>query len=188
MATAAVTNTFVTGTTILAAAMNTNFSDLVGFLNTQVLHLDGSKAMVGALDMGSQRITNLAAPTADADAARRQDAEQQVTFTLGGDQKVGAQPFRWYPPYNITIIDCRLSVGTAPAGADLIWDVNKSGTTIYSTQANRPTVPAAANVGAATAPDVTSVLSTEYLHVDVDQVGSTTAGKDAVLVIRFRRA
>jgi hypothetical protein len=40
MATASVTNTFVTATKIMAAAMNTNFADLVGFLNGSVMHKD----------------------------------------------------------------------------------------------------------------------------------------------------
>jgi len=44
VATASVTNTFVTATTITAAAHNTNFSDLVTFLNSNVVHVDGSKA------------------------------------------------------------------------------------------------------------------------------------------------
>lgn len=58
MATASVTNTFVTDATILAAAHNTNFSDLVTFLNTSVVHRDGALAMTGPLNMGNQNITN----------------------------------------------------------------------------------------------------------------------------------
>lgn len=37
------------------------------------LRLDGSKTMTGALDMGSQRVTNVGAPAADDDAARKSD-------------------------------------------------------------------------------------------------------------------
>lgn len=70
MATASVTNTFVTATTINAGAFNTNFSDLVSFLNGSVLHLDGSKTMTGDLDMGTNKVSSLAAATADGDAIR----------------------------------------------------------------------------------------------------------------------
>lgn len=44
MSTAAVTYTFVPETTILSAEANTNFSDLVTFLNTDVMHRDASSA------------------------------------------------------------------------------------------------------------------------------------------------
>lgn len=70
MATASVTNTFVAGTSAVAAEVNTNFSDLVTFLNNSVIHKDGSKTMTGALDMGSQRITSVATGTATTDAPR----------------------------------------------------------------------------------------------------------------------
>lgn len=44
MATAAITYTFAAATTILSAEANTNFSDLVTFLNGSVMHLDASSA------------------------------------------------------------------------------------------------------------------------------------------------
>lgn len=44
MATAAITYTFVAGTTIESAEANTNFNDLVSFLNTSVMHRDASSA------------------------------------------------------------------------------------------------------------------------------------------------
>lgn len=39
------------------------------------LRLDGSKTMTGALDMGSQRVTNVGAPAAGDDAARKSDLD-----------------------------------------------------------------------------------------------------------------
>jgi len=47
MATAAVTNTFAAGTLIESAEANTNFQDLVSFLNTQAIHKDGTIAFTG---------------------------------------------------------------------------------------------------------------------------------------------
>ena len=71
MATASVTNTFVAAATASSAAVNTNFSDIVSFLNNSVVHVDGSKAMTGDLAMGSNKITGLATPTADTDGATK---------------------------------------------------------------------------------------------------------------------
>lgn len=78
-------------------------------------------------------------------------------------------------------------VNTAPTGAAVIVDVNKNGTTIYGTQANRPNINAgstSASVGAHTA---TTVTDGDYLTVDIDQVGSTVTGSDLVVVVRMQR-
>jgi hypothetical protein len=83
---------------------------------------------------------------------------------------------------NWTITSVRASVGTAPAGASIIIDVNKNGTTIFTTQANRPTIAAASNTsGKVTNMNITTIADGEYLTVDIDQVGSTTSGGDLTL-------
>lgn len=83
-----------------------------------------------------------------------------------------------------TIVGTRLMVGTAPTGADLVIDVNKNGTTIYTTQANRPTITAGSNGGGpGSAPDVTTLAAGDYLTIDIDQVGSTVAGSDLTVSI-----
>lgn len=83
-----------------------------------------------------------------------------------------------------TIVGTRLMVGTAPTGASLIVDVNKNGTTIYTTQGNRPSIAAASNAGGpGTAPDVTTLAAGDYLTVDIDQVGSSVAGSDLTVSV-----
>jgi hypothetical protein len=51
MATPAVTNTLANGTTVDADDLNENFADLVDFLDDDVVHVDGSKAMTGILTL-----------------------------------------------------------------------------------------------------------------------------------------
>lgn len=83
-----------------------------------------------------------------------------------------------------TIVGTRLTAGTAPAGAAIIVDVNKNGTTIYTTQANRPTIAAGTQTGGpGSAPDVTALSAGDYLSVDIDQVGSGTAGSDLTVSV-----
>jgi hypothetical protein len=83
-----------------------------------------------------------------------------------------------------TIVGTRLMVGTAPTGANLIVDVNKNGTTIYTTQGNRPSVVATQNAGGpGTTPDVTALVAGDYLTVDIDQIGSTIAGSDLTVSV-----
>jgi hypothetical protein len=89
---------------------------------------------------------------------------------------------------NYTLDSYTVSLGVAPTGTSVILDVNKNGTTIFTTQANRPTVAAGAVVGSVTPPDVTSFAPGDRITVDVDQVGSTFAGTNLVVVLRLRRS
>ena len=106
-------------------------------------------------------------------------------FTIPGTLFVGAGQTRWYAPRSLTISTVQVSVGTAPTGASVIFDVNKNGTTIFTTQGNRPTITSGSNSDLASVPDVTTLASGDYLTVDVDQIGSTVAGADAVVQIEF---
>jgi hypothetical protein len=83
-----------------------------------------------------------------------------------------------------TILSVRASVGTAPTGSSLIVDVNVNGTTIFTTQGNRPTIAIAGNTsGRITNMNITTVAAGSYLTIDIDQVGSTTSGSNLVVQI-----
>ena len=94
---------------------------------------------------------------------------------------------RWYNKsgQTKTIDKVFLYAETAPTGADLIADINLNGTTIFTTQANRPTVTAGANTATSGTPDTTSVADGDYITFDIDQVGSTVPGADILFVIYF---
>ena len=78
-----------------------------------------------------------------------------------------------------TINGVRASVGTAPTGASLIVDIKVNGTTIFTTQANRPTISAGSMTsGYVTNMNITSVAAGAYVTVDVAQVGSIIPGSD----------
>lgn len=85
------------------------------------------------------------------------------------------------------IIGAVAAVNTAPTGAAIICDVNKNGTTIFTTQGNRPTIAAGANATSAMpTPNVTALQPGDYLSVDIDQVGSNVAGSDLVVKVFYR--
>lgn len=107
----------------------------------------------------------------------------EISFSIPGTLTTGAGTMRWYFTGNVTITNVIASVGTAPTGASLIFDVNKNGTTIFSTQANRPTITANAFSDLSSTPNTTTFASGDYITVDVDQIGSTVAGADAVVRI-----
>jgi len=96
----------------------------------------------------------------------------------------GTQPF--IATRACVIAGVRAACGTAPTGASIKFDVNRNGTTIFTTQANRPEIAISAFVSAALAvPNVTTLAAGDVLTVDVDQIGSTIAGADATVVIEI---
>lgn len=111
---------------------------------------------------------------------------QTITLSRSGTLAVVAGSARFPVPFACTIVDVRTAVGTAPTGAAVLVDVNKNGTTVFTTQANRPSVAAAGNLSSAAVPDVVALAAGDYLTVDVDQVGSTVAGADLTVVLRVR--
>src|SRR6266508_1735517 len=94
---------------------------------------------------------------------------------------VGA--LRWYANRAITLVSVRASVGSAPVGAAVLVDVNKNGVTIFTTQANRPTIAAGTTTDLADAINITSLIAGDFLTVDIDQAGSSTPGAD--LTVQF---
>lgn len=77
-------------------------------------------------------------------------------------------------------------VGTAPTGSSVIIDVNINGTTIFTEQANRPTIAAGDfTSGAVTVMNVTTLSPGDYLTVDVDQIGSGAPGRDLTVLVRL---
>jgi len=70
--------TFVSGSAIRAADLNDNFTQnlyVIQEIDNNAIQTDGSKSMVGNLNMGSNRITNLATPVAGTDAVNRSFVE-----------------------------------------------------------------------------------------------------------------
>lgn len=109
-----------------------------------------------------------------------------LTFAQAGTLATGTGVGRARVEAPGVILGAEAMVNTAPTGASILVDVNKNGTTIYTTQASRVTVAAGANAGAqAGAPDVKAVAAGDYVTVDVDQVGSTVAGSDATVFVRY---
>jgi hypothetical protein len=158
---------------------------------SDAIRLDELAVPTASVALNSQKITGLATPTASGDAATKgytdtQDGGQAV-FGISGAVTVRTGAFRVYNDSGRTrtIRAVRASAGTAPTGATLIVDVNKGGTTIFGTQANRPTIAISGNTNKTTGMTVTTWADGEYLTVDVDQIGSTVAGSDLTVVVEW---
>jgi hypothetical protein len=84
-----------------------------------------------------------------------------------------------------TIVAVRISVGTAPATTAILVDVNVAGTTIFTTQANRPSIAVGQlSSGKKTNMDVTNWPAGSPLAPNIDQVGSATSpGADMIIQV-----
>lgn len=82
-------------------------------------------------------------------------------------------------PRQITIISFRMKCNTAPTGQDMIADIHLNGTTIWTTQANRPKILATEfDSSQKSDMEVTALANGDELKFDLDQVGNVAAGKD----------
>jgi len=89
-------------------------------------------------------------------------------------------------PENLTCLKVYINVKTAPTGCQLIVDVNLDGTTIFSTQANRPMITAGQKNAESGTPNVQSYNKNQILSIDIDQIGSTVAGADLIVEARCK--
>lgn len=93
------------------------------------------------------------------------------------DLTTGTGKVTWRMPYAFTVTAVRASVTTAPAGSTITVDINESGTSILSTKL---TIDAGEKTSttAATAAVISdsSLADDAEMTIDIDQVGSSTAG------------
>jgi hypothetical protein len=109
------------------------------------------------------------------------------TFSYSGTLATATGAHRLYNDDGATrtIQSVRASVGTQPTGASILVDVNLGGTTIFSTQSNRPTIAVSTSTDESGTPDTTAWTDGGYLTVDIDQIGSTVAGADLTVTVVY---
>lgn len=96
--------------------------------------------------------------------------------------------FSFAPSVAGTIDEVYLMAKTAP-GTDktLTVDVNKGGTTIFTTQENRPSLVDTATEATSGTPDVTTFVKNDIFTIDVDVSTATTAVADVIVLIRGKQ-
>ena len=105
-------------------------------------------------------------------------------FTVPGVISTGVGRARFYCPGAATLNRIRASVGSAPTGSDIIVDVNKNGTTVFTTQTARPKIFAGQTTATGT-PAITTIAQGDYITVDIDAVGSLFAGSDLTVQVEL---
>jgi hypothetical protein len=108
-----------------------------------------------------------------------------LSHFIAGNQSTGTLKFAWLAPQDGYFVDVRTKVGTAPASTALIVDVNKNGTTIFTSQAARPQIAAAGTSATSGAPAVTSFAKGDTISFDIDQIGTGTVGADLMVLVNY---
>ncbi len=110
-----------------------------------------------------------------------------VMWYIDGDLTIGnGKSAVVIMPFGMTVTDVDLKVKTAPTGQQLIVDINEQGSTIFST---RPEIDAAATREDGNhALSDTSLAAGAEITIDIDQVGSGTAGNGLTIMLKGVRA
>ena len=91
-------------------------------------------------------------------------------------------------PYAGTLLAVRASVNTAPTGSTLIVDINEAGSTLLSTKLSIDASETTSTTAATAAVISDSALADDAeITIDIDQVGSTVAGKGLKVYLKVRR-
>ena len=175
--------------------------DLTGITDGQIIKYDLSTTKLIAGDTASA-ISNLS----DVDLTGLADGDVLIYDSISGDwlpetPAVGSsQDLRWFIngalstgtsvgqsfiiSRSSTIVAVYIHCKTPGSSGSTIVDVNKNGTTIFTTQANRPELAYddADSVAKSGTPDVTSLVENDVVSIDIDQVG-TDASSLSVLVV-----
>lgn len=114
--------------------------------------------------------------------------KETLPFTMAGVVAASEGRLRFYVEDDCTIEQVRASLGVPAVGSNLVVDVNRNGTSIFSSTATQPTVVAGENTGVAVPDTTTDLVAGDYLTIDIDQIGATTPGSDLVVQIRVRRS
>ena len=103
--------------------------------------------------------------TAKVPTAQLRAVSQIITFAEAGIlvAQPGLTRFRF--PFAATITGVTAAIDTAPTGQAVIVDINKNGSTIFTTQANRPSIATGNNATSAVAtPNTTGVVAGRLLN------------------------
>ena len=142
---------------------------------TGVQGITGVQGLTGLGTTGLQGVTGV-------------PAIHQTIFSMEGALTVVSNPLRIYNASGIsrTISKVFIAVNTAPTGATAIAvDIHMDGTTIFTTQSNRPTITASNFTGVTTTIEVPTWADGSYLTMNVDAIGSTIAGSNLTVHVIY---
>ena len=128
---------------------------------------------------GNDKTATLTAATTG-DVLQLKGVEEVIIVALSDettDLATGTGKASFHMPFAMTLTKVKASVNTAPTGASIIVDINEGGSTIFSTQSNRPTIAASGTTANAAGINDANLADNALITFDIDQVGSSDKGK-----------
>lgn len=176
-------------------AENVNYTDLNGNFSTIYNEFNGSISndnIDASAAIEESKISFNTSTGHDHDGTDSKAIPKAIVFTVTGTLTTGTSVAPvLLSTGSLTISKAYVNVKTAPSGADLIVDIDKSSdngstwTSIWNTnQANRVKVADGSTSGTETSFDTTSLSESDLLRLNIDQVGSTTAGADLTVTVK----
>ena len=119
--------------------------------------------------------------------------EGQIMFTVPGTLSVGDDQAPWFicgVSSGLTLVETALAVKTAPSGSSISVDIALSGNcggswgSIYST---KPSIPGGSRCGGGGTFSTAYISKGTILRLDIDSVGSGTAGADITVSLRVKQ-
>lgn len=155
-------------------------------------------ALLGALNVEDGATNDLtpteivAAITANLGNANWQKGGEETLVVAVSDEAtaltVGAAKVTFRSPWPMTLSGVRASLNTAPVGSVLQVDVNVNGVSIFSTALTIDAAEKSSVTAAVPAVLATTIIPDDAeITIDIDTVGSTTAGKGLKVVLLGRR-
>jgi hypothetical protein len=156
------------------------------------VYTDGSIAATFKTD---NRISGVADPTGAQDVATKSyvdDLKVAISIAVSDEETdlaVGTSNITFRMPYAMTLTEVRASLNRAPGGSTLIVDINETASTILSTKLSID-IGEKTSTTAATAAVIsdTALADDAEITIDIDQIGSSDAGKGLKVTLIGTRA
>lgn len=118
-------------------------------------------------------------------------AYEEVELSFPGDLIAGTLSGRYQMPVDGTITEVFIVAPAPSTSGSITLDLNRAAsgslgtaTTLYTTQANRPTLTSGSYGASATLPDIVDLSAGDHLLADVD--GAGTNAQNVSLIVRYR--
>ena len=166
-------------------------SDVLGVSGSDITGVDANADRIVFWDDSASELTYLATvgPTFDGTTLRWPVELVIACSDESTNLTTGTAKVTFRAPYAFTLTGVRASVNTAPTGSTLIVDINEGGTSVLSTKLSIDASEKTSTTAASAAVISDSAIADDAeITIDIDQIGSTVAGKGLKVTLIGTRA